>query len=313
MTSAIDPNIIVVGSPVSKSAMKTQLTTAASEITELQNRPGRRNRIINGDMRIDQRNAGASQSISTASAYTVDRWAVAPTGASVTGQRVAGSSGYQYAYRVTGAASVTGIVFQQRIESANTADLVNQNVTLSAVISNSLLTTVSWTAYSANTVDNFSAQTLIASGSFTVTSTATQYTATFNAGANAANGIAIAFSVGAQISGTWTTTGVQLEPGSVASVFERLSIGETLMLCQRYYETGQNVICIGGGTQGTLTDVKVFSGFRVTKRVAPTMTFGYSAPIVVSTGTSGVDGTTVYYTAGNSNNFNATFYATAEL
>jgi hypothetical protein len=32
---------------------------------------GMRNRIINGDMRIDQRNAGAS---GTANAYTVDRW-----------------------------------------------------------------------------------------------------------------------------------------------------------------------------------------------------------------------------------------------
>ncbi len=32
-----------------------------------------RNRIINGDMRIDQRNAGASVT-PTASAYTLDRW-----------------------------------------------------------------------------------------------------------------------------------------------------------------------------------------------------------------------------------------------
>src|SRR5210317_1725241 len=32
-----------------------------------------RNKIINGDMRIDQRNAGASVTITT-SAYTLDRW-----------------------------------------------------------------------------------------------------------------------------------------------------------------------------------------------------------------------------------------------
>ena len=37
-----------------------------------------KNRIINGDMRIDQRNAGASVSIATtANTYTVDRWAAA--------------------------------------------------------------------------------------------------------------------------------------------------------------------------------------------------------------------------------------------
>ena len=35
--------------------------------------PGMRNRIINGDFRIDQRNAGAS--VTGASQYTLDRWA----------------------------------------------------------------------------------------------------------------------------------------------------------------------------------------------------------------------------------------------
>ena len=36
-----------------------------------------RNRIINGDMRIDQRNAGASVSLSgLAVTYTLDRWAI---------------------------------------------------------------------------------------------------------------------------------------------------------------------------------------------------------------------------------------------
>ena len=35
---------------------------------------GTRNRIINGDMRIDQRNAGASVTLTTPVTYTVDRW-----------------------------------------------------------------------------------------------------------------------------------------------------------------------------------------------------------------------------------------------
>jgi hypothetical protein len=230
----------------------------------------RRNRIINGGMQIDQRNAGASQAVPTGGAYLVDRWFVQPTGASVTSQRVAGPSGYQYASQITGAASVTGIILFQKMEAANTADLVNQNVTLSVTIANSLLTTVSWTAYSANAVDNFSAVTVIASGSFTVTSTATQYTATFNAGANAANGMSILFSVGAQTSGTWSVTGVQLEAGSLATPFERLPIGETLMLCQRYYVRTmghmQNPATGGGGMI-----IGVY--FPVEMRVTPSATF----------------------------------------
>jgi hypothetical protein len=35
---------------------------------------GMRNRIINGDMRIDQRNAGASVTQTTSTVYTLDRW-----------------------------------------------------------------------------------------------------------------------------------------------------------------------------------------------------------------------------------------------
>jgi len=299
MTSAIDPNIIVVGSPVSKSAMKTQLTTAASEITELQNRPGRRNRIINGAMQIDQRNAGTAQTVTTSSAYTLDRWIVLPLGASVTSQRVAGPSGYQHTAQITGAAGVTAISFGQKIESANTADLVNQNVTLSATISNSLLTTVTWSAFYANAVDNFSTTTLIASGSFTVTSTATQYSATFNAGANAANGIVVYFNVGAQISGTLKITGVQLELGSVLSTFERLSIGETMLLCQRYYEksyndSGKPGSAPGGGNAtfslrtGSLNGAGSNFPFNARKRATPTMAIydGAGTPNAVSYYTS---------------------------
>ena len=248
----------------------------------------RRNRIINGAMQVDQRNAGASQTVPTGGAYLVDRWFVQPTGASVTSQRVAGPSGYQYASQITGAASVTGIILFQKMEAANTADLVNQNVTLSVTIANSLLTTVSWTAYSANAVDNFSAVTVIASGSFTVTSTATQYTATFNAGANAANGMSILFSVGAQTSGTWSVTGVQLEAGSLATPFERLPIGETLMLCQRY--------AFGWGSGTAIYVASYSSGLYSDTNQITMLPFGInfgsmrsSSATVTLTGTQGTD------------------------
>lgn len=66
---------------------------------------GYRNRIINGDMRVDQRNAGASQTITAAAAlaYTVDRFYAYCTGANVMGQQVVISNA-QKRYRFTGAA-----------------------------------------------------------------------------------------------------------------------------------------------------------------------------------------------------------------
>lgn len=202
-----------------------------------------RNKLINGDMRIDQRNAGASQTFtaSAALAYSVDRWYGYCTGANVTGQRVAGSGNTQFRYQFTGAASVTAIQFGQRIEAANAYSLAGQSATLSVDLSNSLLTTVTWTAYYANTADTFGSiasptRTQIATGTFTVSSTLTRYSAQINIPTAATTGIEIVFSVGAQTSGTWVIGNAQLEAGTAPTAFENRFFNSELSLCQRYYE-----------------------------------------------------------------------------
>jgi hypothetical protein len=201
---------------------------------------GMRNRLINGDMRIDQRNTGAAQTITAgaALAYTVDRWYAYSTGANVSGQRVANTA-LRFAYQFTGAASVTAIGFAQRIETANSYDLNGTTVTLSAYLANSLLSTVTWTAYYANTADTFGTlasptRTQIATGTFTVSSTLTRYATNIVIPSAATTGIEIVFTVGAQTSGTWTIGGVQLEPGTVATPVDRRPVGSELVLCQRY-------------------------------------------------------------------------------
>jgi hypothetical protein len=203
---------------------------------------GFRNRIINGDMRIDQRNAGASQTFTAAAAlaYSVDRFYGYCTGANVTGQRVAGTAPNQFAYQFTGASSVTAIGFGTRLEATNTIDLAGSTATLSVQLANSLLTTVTWTAFYANTADTFGTRasptrTQIATGTFTVTSSLATYSAQISVPSAATTGIEIVFTVGAQTSGTWTIDNVQLEAGSAATEFERRPIGTELALCQRYF------------------------------------------------------------------------------
>jgi hypothetical protein len=245
-----------------------------------------RNRIINGAMVVDQRNVGASQTYTAAAAiaYNVDRFYGSCTGANVTGQRTTGPSGFQNCYQFTGAASVTAILFGQRIESYNCADFVSQSVTLSANISNSLLTTVTWTAYYANSADSFATKTQIATGTFTVSSTAATYQATFNAGANAANGIAIELSVGAQTSGTWKITGVQLEVGTVATPFERRLLPQEIQFCQRFYQKSYAIeVALGTSTTGGYASNPGHAGgtgnsranirFATEMRAAPTLAY----------------------------------------
>ena len=196
---------------------------------------GFKNKILNSGFAVDQRNAGASQTITAAAAlaYTVDRWYAYSTGANVTGQQVAGSGATQYRYQFTGAASTTKIGFAQRIEQLNSYDLAGSVATLSVDLANSLLTTVTWVASYANTANTFGTLasptiTQIATGTFTVTSTVTNYNAQITVPSAATTGIQIEFSVAAQTSGTWTIGNVQLEKGSTATSFDTRSYGTEL-------------------------------------------------------------------------------------
>ena len=90
-----------------------------------------RNRIINGDMRIDQRNAGASVT-PTASTYTLDRWRFGCSQASKVSvqQSTTAPSGFTNSTILTvGAAANVTVAsgdefwYQQRIEGFNVADL----------------------------------------------------------------------------------------------------------------------------------------------------------------------------------------------
>jgi hypothetical protein len=236
---------------------------------------GLRNRLINGNFYADQRNAGASQTITAgaALAYTVDRFYAYCTGANVTGQRVAGTAPNAYLYRFTGAASTTKIGFAQRIENLNCQDLAGQTATLSIDLSNSPLTTVTWTAWYASTANTFGTlasptRTQIATGTFTVTSTLTRYSTNITIPSAATTGIEIELSVGAQTSGTWNIGNVQLEFGATATPFEQRPIGMELALCQRYLP----VVEVGNlsGLAFNATTGTVACTFPVTARAAAT-------------------------------------------
>jgi len=247
---------------------------------------GFKNRIINGAMVIDQRNVGASQTFTAAAAlaYAVDRWYGYCTGANVTGQQIAGGTTptvTQNRYRFTGAASVTAVGFGQRIEQKNSYDLAGSTCTLSADLAiSATLTTVTWTAYYATTTaDTFGSLasptvTQIATGTFTVSSTVTNFSTNISIPAAATTGIQILFTVGALTAGlTWTIGNVQLEKGSTATSFDYRSIGTELQLCQRYlpsYKANASGEHIAVGQNISTTQGYAVFPLNVTPRVPPT-------------------------------------------
>ena len=283
------------------------------------------NRIINGNMYVAQRGtsatvtAGTTVPTSSTGYPCVDRWFVYSTGANVTAAQVAGATNNKNLLQVTGAASVTAVGIGQRIEQLNSYDLAGQTCTLSVNISNSLLTTVTWTASYANTADTFGTigtptKTQIATGTFTVTSTLTQYTANIAVPAAATTGIEILFTVGAQTSGTWQIGNAQLEVGTVATPFQWQIYSNQLAQCQRYYEKSYNnsvavPTAVTAGT-GQLFVSAISSGatvntvnFAVSKRASPT---------VVSYDNGGTSGKNSYYTTGWINGGTATINTALE-
>jgi len=234
-----------------------------------------RNRIINGDMRIDQRNAGASVTPAS-SIYTLDRWnAVVSQSSRFSVQQSsvvpATFTNSMLATSLTSTAPSASDFFAltQYVEGFNGADLgwgtANaQTVTLSFRVRSSLTGTfvvafrsgsddAAYPAtYTINAANTWETKTITVpgptSGTFGtgngrcfgvwfVLGMGSNFHGTANAWAGgSALGVSGAVNVVATNGATFYLTGVQLEVGTVATPFERRQYGQELALCQRYYE-----------------------------------------------------------------------------
>jgi hypothetical protein len=312
-----------------------------------------RNRIINGDMRIDQRNAGAS--VTPTNAYTLDRWVATTTQASkFSVQQVSTApSGFTNSLKVTSLSAysvLTGDTFYiaQRIEGNNISDLAwgtasAQTVTLSfwvrssltgtfgAAITNDTATVRSYPfSYTINAADTWEYKTITVPGDTSGTwasgtaigiairfglGTGSTYSGTSGAWAtaNVVQPTSTVSVVGTNAA-TWYITGVQLESGTVATPFERRLYGQELMLCQRYYEAG-NTSFRQYAVNGSNGVCSVF--FKTTKRSAPTATAansgGLGTPTVTTTAVDYIQATLLQSGATGAIDMFFTWTASAEL
>jgi hypothetical protein len=233
-------------------------------------------------MRIDQRNAGASKTITDTAnyTYTLDRWAAYGTQASkFSVQQNAGSVtppvGFTKYLGITSLSAYSILAADrfellQGIEGVNTADLGwgaagAVSVTLSFWVRSSLTGAFGGSlqnsagnrsypfSFTINASNTWEQKTITITGDTTGTwvtdTTAAGVYLTFSVG----TGSNKAATAGAWAAGNYTTatgatsvvgtngatfyiTGVQLEPGTVATPFERRSYGAELALCQRYFQ-----------------------------------------------------------------------------
>jgi hypothetical protein len=272
-----------------------------------------RNKIINGDMRIDQRNAGAAVKPTT-STYLVDRFTAGISQASkLTFQQVADApTGFKYSTKITVAsqfAPAAGDVFHysQLIEGQNIIDLAFGTASASSItVSFYAKTSVAGT-YSASLSNKDSTRTYVFS--VALTTSWAKYTVTIpgeTTGTWATDntiGLSLRFNLGTGTNyqtaspNTWLAgnylaatgstqfvnqtagatlniTGVQLEAGTVATSFENRPIGTEFALCQRYYQfSGTIGLACQNSTTSAVTYYQDFI-YPVFPRIVPTITLG---------------------------------------
>jgi len=256
-----------------------------------------RNRLINGNMVFDQRNAGASSVPATGSyTYTsLDRYftSVNTPATSTAIQSTTVPTGFSYSLKIgrsgTGTAGLN--TFGQVIETNNSQDLAGSSVTLSfwaKVGASATFSTMSANIYS-GTVANQTASTLrsgwtgqatvATNGSVALTTTWQQFSITGSVGSTALQ-LAVQFiftTVGtAGADDNLYITGVQLEAGTTASPFEYRQYGTELALCQRYFQswggTNANEYAPYSGIGTNSTTVEGSFIFLSSMRSSPSLT-----------------------------------------
>jgi hypothetical protein len=234
-----------------------------------------RNRIINGDMRIDQRNSGASVTPAD-NAYTLDRWKakLSQSAKYSVQQSSVAPAGFTKSLLVTSLSSYSitssdRFGLQHAVEGLNAGDFAfgsasASSITLSFWVRSSLTGTFGAAFFNNNANRSYPFTYAISSANTWEQKTVTIAGDTSGTWATDNTvGIYIEFSLGtgSTLSGTagaWAgaftpsatgatsivgtngatfyITGVQLEAGSIATPFERRPYGTELALCQRYYE-----------------------------------------------------------------------------
>jgi hypothetical protein len=284
---------------------------------------GFKNRIINGAMTIDQRNAGASVTFNDG-VFVVDRFGSACSQASkaTAQQSTTVPAGFKNSIQITSSSAysvLAGDFFNlyQNIEGLNVFDFAwgtanAQPITISFWVRSSLTGTFGGSisnsglsrsypfTYTISAANTFEYKTITipgdTSGTWLTTNgiglrvyfglgVGTTYSGTAGTWAATRYQSATgAVSLVGTSGATWNLSGVQLEKGSTATPFEFRSIGQELAFCERYYEILSPIAVMFPWNSGTQV-IRASSSFRTTKRASPSISLNTKTS---GTGTLGV-------------------------
>jgi len=303
---------------------------------------GFKNRIINGGMVIDQRNAGASVTPIN-DQYLVDRFQAVLTQSSklTTQQSTTASTGFVNSLLITSSSAysvLSGDFFgiRQSIEGLNVADLAwgtssAATITLSFWVRSSLTGTFGGSvfnsagnrsypfSYTISVANTWEQKSVTIAGDTTGTWLTTNgkgiqllfglgVGSTYSGTANTWSGSTYfaptgATSVVGTNGATFYITGVQLEKGSTATSFDFRDYGTELALCQRYFYKFGGAAAYSSGIMGSSTFMRAFYAHPVEMRINT----GFTITTTVTGYGSGATQINVYSNNGFLTNSSFTF------
>ena len=278
--ASLSPTVLKVDSTNSRVGINNQSPTTALDVTGVTTStsfaqgtdyltpyPGFRNRIINGDFRINQRAWSSSTATGT---YGFDRWYQSNVGGTVTMSSQSftvgspAATGYEaptFCRIVTASQGTTSdyAILSQVIEDVRT--FANSTITISfwaKAASSTPKVAIEWVQRFGSGGSPSADVTAAAVSSVTLSSSWARYSVTMSIPningktiGTTANTSSLALNLWVSAGTTFNSRasnigiqnntfdfwGVQVERGSVATPFEQRPIGAELALCQRYYET----------------------------------------------------------------------------
>jgi hypothetical protein len=308
----------------------------------------KRNRIINGNMQVNQRGGYSGTPTPGTTFYSLDRWWVGvgsgSTNVSVQQTSTSGLTGFTncaIVQRVAGQTNTANIYFAQQIESVNMQDLQGRTIVLSfwakaganySAASSGLTIYVTFGTGTDQTswggLGGWTGFTLVNPVNSTLTTSWQIFTGTISVPSNA-NEMSVIFTyvpVGTALTtDAFFITGVQLEVGSVATPYERQTYSDQLAQCMRYYINNSYASGNGNtiGFNGSVTINNNYFAtvqFPVKMRAAPTSIIydnwaNSNFPTTLNIQAAGFGGFNSYMAAGGTGNgyWFGGYIASAEL
>jgi hypothetical protein len=276
---------------------------------------GRKNIIINGDMKVYQRAQSVTGFTAAYQYYTADRMRFSSSGGTVgtwnqevqTDQNIGDYSNVNVLKTTLATAGEAGYHrgVNYRVEPTDIKHMVGKTCTLSFYAKADATTTQDRIIYA---ISSGSVASTIDLGNITLTTSWTRYTASFTM-PNCTDYLDITLRVDGDIETSSYITLLQLELGSQATPFEFKNYGEELALCHRYYELffyGGAAAKIGSHSYGNWNLIQP-------KRAQPTMSLSGTMTYYTAAAASGSGGTAQTATFKNASCAVRTYLYSVEL